>query len=186
MLEKLTFKFLLTIIAPCSLKLTAGNESVEKNFDTIGKESISVTFETVVDESYTVALETKHNGIVALIDNVEVVWHDDEKITPVWRVPGENEVWDYIDADATKRARAFETSPALRTMSLDYLVDTHLNGFLNNFARFVDSEGNVATLVDNGNKLFPLNRPGKFTFRFKAPIAYWCFKRLFVKPQTQG
>lgn len=186
MQETLTFKFLLTILKPCSLTLSVGEQQLTKNFEQLGRAVFPITFATEIDKFYTVKLVSDHTIPVALIDNVEVVWHDDEKITPVWRVASDNEVWDYLDKDATRRAQAFETSPALRTMSLDYMIDVHLNGYLNNFAVFKDSQGTVHSLTSNGNQAFILDCPGEFTFKFKAPAAYWFFKRLFAKPQTQG
>jgi len=188
--ETLTFKFLLTVIDQCELTLSVGNQELSQTFDKLGPAVFSITFHTNVNEHYEVRLRTQSNRPVALINNVEVVWHDDDKITPVWRVPVENEVWNYIDPDATRRAQVFENSPVLRTMSLDYLLDNRINGYLNNYAEFVKNTGERLNLVDNKQEFWLLNEPGYFAFAFKAPISYWLFKRLFVrlvpKNQSQG
>jgi hypothetical protein len=186
--DRLTFKFLLTIIDSCELSITVGDQTTSQKFDELGPVVFPITFQTDVNQSYAVALTTTATHPVAFINNVEVVWHDDEKISPVWRIPGDNEVWDYIDSDATKRVREFETSPSLRTMSLDYMIDGRFNGYLNNFGEFVTANNETRKLINNGNRLFVLQEPGCFVFKFRSPIAYWLFKRLFVRPldQTQG
>lgn len=188
--ETLTFNFLLTVIDRCELTLTAGDQSLTQAFENLGPTVFPITFQTNINQYYEVKLKTSSTGPVALINNVEVVWHDEHKILPAWRVPGNNEIWDYIDPDATRKAQAFESNPILRTMSLDYRLDRRMNGYLNNYAKFVKESGEKISLVDNKQDFWLLNEPGYFSFEFKAPISYWLFKRLFARPvsnnQSQG
>ena len=185
--EDISFKYILTVLKPTELAFKVNGQLVSQHQLDVGRQEISNRVTTNWKQDYSFGLGTVGDvtGASVIIDNIELTWHDDDKITPIWRTRADNEVWDYIDPDATKRDQSFENHPALRTVSLDYQVDGRLNGFINNYGHFRGVDGVTDSLVDNGRSPYVIVRPGEFLFKFQAPIAYWLFRRLYfrIKPK---
>ncbi len=181
--EYITFAYQLTALKPVDIEIKLNNEVLSSHHLEFGVHKIEQKFLTEPNKDYSLSLTTVGlvNGPSIVIENMLVTWHDDDRVNPVWRLTADNEVWDYIDPDATRRAQAFEKGPGIRTVSLDYQVDGRLNGYINNYGHFKHITGEIDSLVDNGNKPYVIKRPGQFLFNFRAPIAYWLFRRLFVR-----
>lgn len=186
--DKISFGFRIRVFVPgiYSVKLDG---VVVKDFEILHQGAhhlvVPADFECYKEHAVALRINTAPVKVTAAIDNVNVIWSEDINETRIARMiknAGQNEIWNYTDPKATYNALNSAAGQQNRTIPLDYMLDTHHDGYINRYCRFLGDDGVVDTLTFNRAKPYIVRRPGEFEFRFRSPIFYWLLERFFQEP----
>jgi hypothetical protein len=162
--EPIPVRIMLNDVVINELSLGATSNSINFIAETVGQQNYCLKFQ--------VLKISKPSRIV--INNLNVGWPPIDGFKPAWRPTSPNEIWNYADADATKK----QEDLVRKTQNIDF--DYFTSGrpaYLKKFGRFESVTGSVFTF----NKLerpFNIVEAGTFKIDFTSPIAYWLYQHM--------
>jgi hypothetical protein len=179
--EKFEFTFklgLVNIYNPVPVKIIVNDQII--NELNLGPTSNSINFivEFVDGNNYTLSfkIEDINKPSRVIINNLNISWLDNNRtLSPAWRPPSPNEVWNYADVNATSKQQNIVRKA--QNIDFDYFIPGGYPGFLRKFGRF---EGQNGTTIQFNKLERPFNivEPGSFKIDFTTPISCWLYRNL--------
>ena len=173
-----TFKLgLVNIYTPVPVKIMLNDQVI--NELSLGPTSNSINFIANLEDcaNYTLSfcVEEISKPSRVIINNINVCWQDNNRtLSPAWRPPSPNEVWNYADPDATRKQQNIVRKA--QNVDLDYFI-TNYPGFIKKFGRFESVTGN--TFYFKGlERPYAITEAGSFRIDFTTPISYWLYSNL--------